>query len=113
MFPAARIGDTTTHDGNEVSGLIGPIPGAGLPTVFIEGLPAATAGCLASCSGLTKGGPAHPPPPVPPPIGPGSSTVTIGSLPVLRWAPSPDLGGCLALLGNPLYVKNRTVLIGG
>ncbi len=113
MFPAARIGDPITHDMLVPSGAIGPSP-AGPPPVLIEGLPAATVGCLCNCTGAVTGGVAHPPPPgPPPPIVSGSATVLINFTPAARWAPAPDTGGCGVFLGDPKLAATRKVLIGG
>lgn len=118
MFPAARKGDPITHDLIVPSGIIG-MPAAGpcpQPPVLIEGMPAAHVGCIAICSGVTSGGPIHPPVPTPPfgtPIVKGSLTVMIHGMPAARWFPAPDLAGCGVMLGMPPLAAARTTLIGG
>lgn len=114
-FPAARVGDPTTHDLLVPSGTVGPpiSPPAGGP-VMIEGMPAAEVTCTVICSGATSAGPAHPPPPgVPVPVVMGSPTVLINGKPAARWAPSGDIGACGVFLGDPKLTATRTVLIGG
>ena len=114
MFPPARIGDPITHDGLVPCGAIGPAPAGPPQTVLIEGMPAATVGCVTACTGLTSAGPAHPPPPGPPPvIVKGSTTVLIGGMPAARWSPAPDVGACGVFLGDPKLMAMRTVKIGG
>jgi len=119
MFPAARIGDPITHDQLVPCGVIVPNPGA-LPTVFIEGLPAAKVGDKCACTGVISAPPfvAHPPIPPPhpasfPPIVKGSTTVFINGLPAARWAPAPDLAVCGVFLGDAKLAATRRVLIGG
>jgi uncharacterized Zn-binding protein involved in type VI secretion len=118
-FPAAREGDTVTHDLVVPAGVIAPplIPcPPTLGPVLIEGLPAAHVGCSVLCSGATSLAPIHPPPPPgvpPPPIVTGSATVLIHGLPAARWAPSGDLSACGAFLGDPKLAPSRRVLIGG
>lgn len=112
MFPAARIGDTITHDMIAPCGVIGPAP-AGPSTVLIEGMPAATLGCITACTGVISAGLAHPPPPAPGAIAKGSMTVLIGGLPAARWAPAPDVGACGVFLGDPKLIGTRTTFIGG
>lgn len=116
MFPAARLGDTVTHDMLVPSGVIAPplVPPVASP-VLIEGMPAAYVTCTAVCTGATSAGLAHPPPPpgVPPvPIILGSPTVPINGMPAARWAPSGDTTACGAFLGDPKLAAMRTVLIG-
>jgi len=118
MFPAARIGDPITHDMLVPSGVIGPQAPAPCPfcaamPVMIEMMPAAHVGCCCMCSGVTSGGPIHPPIPGPqPPIVKGSATVLIHNMPAARWAPSLDVGACGVFLGDPKLAATRTVLIG-
>lgn len=92
MPPAARVGDPTGHPG-----VIAP---PGVPTVLIEGLPAATVGTMHTCS--------FPPPAVhpPSPISTGSTTVLIGGMPAARVG---DVAGC----GAPIISGAPTVIIGG
>lgn len=111
MFFPARLGDTISHDGVVVAGVIMPATGA-VATVLIEGQPAATAGCLYTCNGLTAGGPAHPPLPAPVPIIGGTQTVIVQGFPLLRWSPAPDLTPCGAMLGDPKMSATRTVTVG-
>ena len=115
MFPAARIGDPITHDQIVPCGTIA-VP-AGPPTVIVEGLPAATVGCLCMCTGAISAPPfiIHPPPPVTPPIPivKGSTTVLINGMPAARWFPGPDLAACGVFLGDLKLAAMRTVLIGG
>jgi uncharacterized Zn-binding protein involved in type VI secretion len=116
MFPAARVGDPITHDQLVPCGVIGPGAGAA-SRVVIEGLPAATVGCLCVCSGAISAPPGivHPPPPLTPPtpIMKGSATVLIGGMPAARWTPAPDAGGCGVFLGDMKLMATRRVLIGG
>ncbi len=72
----------------------GPVLPAGVPTVLIESLPAATVGCMCQCVG---------PPDV---IAQGSATVLIGGQPAARIGDATAHGGMLTL-GAP------TVIIGG
>jgi len=93
MKPAARVGDPTGHPG--------AIAGPGVPTVLIQGMPAAVVGDLHSCAMPPTAGP-HPPTPFPM----GSVTVLIGGRPALRMG---DMSGC----GAPIVLGATTVLIGG
>jgi uncharacterized Zn-binding protein involved in type VI secretion len=114
-FPAARVGDPTTHDLLVPSGTVGPpvSPPKGGP-VLVEGMPAAEVTCTVICSGATSAGPAHPPPPgVPVPVIMGSPTVLINGKPAARWAPSGDIGACGVFLGDQKLLATRTVLVGG
>ncbi|MBC7775233.1 MAG: PAAR domain-containing protein [Phycisphaerae bacterium] len=96
MPPAARVGDMhvcpmqnpgpTPHVG-------GPIMPPGLPTVMINGMPAATVGNMCTCTG---------PPDV---ILQGSTTVLIGGKPAARMGDSTAHGGQITV-GSP------TVMIG-
>lgn len=89
---AARITDKTGHPGF--------ISGPGVPTVLIEGLPAAVAGDLHACSF---------PPPTPHPATPiigGSGSVLIGGRPAARQG---DVVGC----GAPIVSSCKTVTVGG
>lgn len=93
MPPAARVSDPTGHPG-----VIGP---PGVPTVLIEGRPAATVGTPHICS--------FPPPAVHPPsalLPPGCPTVLIGGQPAARVG---DMSAC----GAPIVSGAPTVLIGG
>ena len=115
MFPAARIGDPITHDMVVPCGVIGP-PTGPMPTVFIEGMPAAYVSCTCNCTGAIASGAVHPPmPPTgpPPPIVKGSTTVFICGMPAARWAPSGDMAACGVFLGNPALTATRTTFIGG
>ncbi len=116
MFFAARKLDTLTHDMLVPSGIIGPpISGpcpAGGP-VLIEGLPAAHANCTAVCTGAISAGLVHPPPPgPPPPVAMGSPTVYVHGMPLSRWVPSGDTGGCGCFLGDPKLMATRRTLVG-
>ena len=116
LFPAARQGDTATHDMTAPSGVIGPPVSGPCPkgTVLIEGLPAAHISCVVACSGASGGGVIHPPLPSPPnPIVMGSRTVLIHNKPAARTAASGDLTLCTAQLGNLAQASYRSVLIGG
>lgn len=95
MGLAARVGDATNHPGT--------IAGPGVPTVRIEGSPAAVArgGAMHTCSFPPPAGP-HPPTPFPM----GSTSVTIGGMPALR---VNDLAGC----GASIVQGSPTVTIGG
>lgn len=115
MFPAARIGDPISHDQILPAGTIAsPV---GPPTVIIEGLPAATVGCLCACTGAISALPGimHPPPPLfpPSPIAKGSATVLINGMPAARWFPAPDVAACGVFIGDSKLTATRTVLIGG
>ena len=94
MPPAARMGDPTGHPG--------AIGGPGVPTVLIEGRPAATVGTMHACTFPPPAGP-HPPSPIAPP---GCPTVLIGGMPAARMG---DLAAC----GAPIIAGAATVLIGG
>ena len=72
----------------------GPIIGPGVPTVLIEGLPAAVVGDSITCVGPPDG------------IIMGSGTVMIGGKPAARMGDSTAHGGTI-VLGAP------TVIIGG
>ena len=88
MANAARVTDPTPHPG-----VVGP---TGVPTVLINGLPAATvASSLHICS--------FPPPAVhpPTPFVPGSTSVFIGGSPALRVG---DVSGC----GAPICSRDST-----
>lgn len=94
--PAARVGDTTAHGGVIV---------AGLPSVLINGAPAARVSDMHTCPAITGmvphvGGPI---------LAPGASTVLIGGLPAAR---SADLASCA---GPPDAVSSGSpnVNIGG
>lgn len=93
MGPAARITDLTAHPGT--------IAGPGVPTVLINGLPAAVAGDLHTCA-FPPPAPPHPPTP----FAIGSKTVFIGARPALRIG---DLSGC----GAPIISGSINVIIGG
>ena len=113
MFEPARIGDPITHDMLVPSGAIGPPLGLPMPSVVIEGQPAANAACTVLCTSVTSAGPAHPPTPLPVPIVKGSATVLICGAPAVRWSPGPDFGPCGAFIGDPKLAFLRTVKIGG
>lgn len=85
--PAARVGDM--HICPLVNGLVphvgGPILPAGVPTVLIQGMPAATLGTMCTCTG---------PPDV---IVMGSGTVLIGGMPAARMGDSTAHGGSIIL----------------
>jgi uncharacterized Zn-binding protein involved in type VI secretion len=92
MPPAARVADQTSHPG--------VIAGPGVPTVLLEGMPAAVVGDLHACS-------FPPPPPHPPtPIALGSATVLIGGRPAARVG---DAVGC----GATIVRGAATVMVGG
>jgi hypothetical protein len=113
-FPAARIGDSVTHDRVTPSGLIGePLRGPFADSVLIEHQEAAHVACTVLCNGATAQGPAHPPPPAPALILTGSLTVLIHGRAAARWDPSQDIGGCMVFLGKAAEAATRTVLIGG
>lgn len=93
MPNAARVGDPTPHPG-----IVAP---PGVPTVLINGMPAATvAASQHICS--------FPPPAVhpPTPFVLGSMTVLIGGSPALRMG---DMSGC----GAPILMGSLNVVIGG
>jgi uncharacterized Zn-binding protein involved in type VI secretion len=91
-LPAARITDTSTHGGT----ILGP----GIPTVIIEGMPAATMGDTHLC-----GLPPNVHRPTSSPFIEGSMSVLIGGKPALRVG---DRTGC----GATVMVGSSTVLIG-
>jgi uncharacterized Zn-binding protein involved in type VI secretion len=93
MPPAARMGDVTGHPGTIMSGV---------PTVLIEGRPAATVGTLHTCTLPPPVGP-HPPSTILPP---GCPTVLIGGQFAARMG---DMAGC----GAPIVSGAVTVRIGG
>jgi uncharacterized Zn-binding protein involved in type VI secretion len=118
MFPAARIGDSITHDQLVPSGIIGPPMPGRIPTVLIEYLPAAVLGDFVTCTGALSVGIAHPPQAGPPPSTPpsvpiikGSATVLINFMPAARWI--VDMSACGVFLGDSKLAATRTVLIGG
>lgn len=97
MPPAARIGDQhvcpmINPGGPPHTG--GPVVAAGVPTVLIEGRPAAVLGDTCVCAG---------PPDI---IITGSSTVLIGGKPAARMGDSTAHGGTITTGGS-------TVIIGG
>jgi uncharacterized Zn-binding protein involved in type VI secretion len=95
MPPAARVLDSTVHPGI--------ITAPGVPTVLIEGSPAAAVGTIHTClQPGPSGNPAHPPTP----FAKGSLTVLIGGTPALRVG---DMSSC----GAPIATGAATVLIGG
>lgn len=96
MSFAIRIGDM--HVCPLVTGNVphvgGPVSGPGVPTVLIEGMPAAVLGDMAVCTGP------------PDSLVKGSSSVMIGGKPAVR------VGDTTAHGGN-LVVGATTVMIGG
>ncbi|MGH3901216.1 MAG: PAAR domain-containing protein [Pseudonocardiaceae bacterium] len=103
MPPAARVGDPTGDlpEGPQQHPSPGVIGLPGVPTVLINGRPAATVGTLHTCS--------FPPPAVHPPnaiVPPGCPTVLIGGQPAARV-------GDLSLCGATITAGCNTVLIGG
>lgn len=93
MPNAARLLDATNHPGQ--------ITGPGVPTVRIEGQPAATQGDIHTCALPPLAGP-HPPNP----IIQGSTSVKIGGKPAARLG---DTCGC----GAMIVAGAATVRIGG
>lgn len=93
MAPAARLTDPTAHPG----AIIGPC----VPTVLIEGLPAAVA-FLSHHACAFPGLPPHPPNP----IVTGSKTVLIGGMPAARF-------GDTCLCGAGVIAGATRTLIGG
>ena len=93
MPAAARVGDPTDHPG-----LLG---GRGVPTVLVEGRPAATVGTPHACSAPSS--PPHPPTALLPP---GSRTVLVGGRPAARVG---DATGC----GATVATGATTVQVGG
>ncbi len=95
MPPAARINDM--HTCPMVTGTVphvgGPIMPPGAPTVFIGGLPAATVGSMATCTGP------------PDSIIAGSSSVFIGGMPAARMGDNTAHGGSIV-------AGEATVMIG-
>lgn len=91
--PAARVGDSTAFGG----AMLPP----GVPTVLIEGRPAAN--MLTMHTDVIPGTPA-PHPPMPGAM-PGSPTVLIGGAPAIRMG---DVCPC----GAPIILGAMTVLIG-
>ncbi len=72
----------------------GPVMPPGTPTVFIEGMPAATVGSLCTCTGP------------PDTIAKGSGTVMIGGKPAARMGDTTAHGGSIV-------VGSFRVIIGG
>ena len=94
---AARVGDMHTcpmQNPGPSPHVGGPVMPPGLPTVLIEGKPAATLGCQCVCAG---------PPDV---IIKGSSTVLIGGKPAARMGDTTAHGGQITM-------GSATVMIGG
>lgn len=109
MFPIARVGDPVTHDQNVPSGAI---TGPGVPTVLIEGQPAARMGDMATCTGAVTGAVVHPPqgpPPLPPPmpVAKASAKILVGGQPACRWL--VDVTGCGAFVGDARMAAARKV----
>jgi len=96
MPPAARMGDPTAHGGT-IS--------VGLPTVLIEGRPAARVGDMHTCSLVNILGDPHVGGPILPP---GSPTVLIGGMPAARMG---DLAQCNGPTDS-IAMGAPTVLIG-
>lgn len=96
MPAAARVGDM--HTCPMVTGTVphvgGPVMPAGVATVLIGGMPAATVGDMCTCTGP------------PDSIVMGSGTVLIGGKPAARMGDSTAHGGVI-VVGAP------TVIIGG
>jgi uncharacterized Zn-binding protein involved in type VI secretion len=95
MPPAARIGDMHTcpmSDGPKPH-VGGPVA-QGVPTVLIDGMPAATVGSLCTCVGP------------PDAVVKGSMTVYIGGQPAARM-------GDMTVHGGVITVGSPTVIIGG
>jgi uncharacterized Zn-binding protein involved in type VI secretion len=90
---SARIGDPTSHGGT--------LAPPGVPTVLIEGMPAAVMGGLHICAIP----PATPPHPTTTPIVAGSATVLIGGQPAARMGDS-------AACGATIVVGSTRVVIG-
>mgnify|MGYP001795962697 CR=1 FL=1 len=85
--PMVNPGSGTPHVG-------GPVMPAGVPTVLIEGMPAATVGSLCTCAGP------------PDSIVIGSATVMIGGQPAARMGDTTAHGG-------QIVAGAASVLIGG
>jgi len=92
MPAAVRVGDSSNHGGTVV--------GPGVPTVLIEGMPAAVMGDMHVCSLPPN---SHQPTASPFPA--GSATVLIGNKPALTTSDS-CICGAMAAVGAP------TVMIG-
>ena len=95
MPGAARVGDMHTcplSDGPKPH-VGGPVSGPGLPTVLIEGMPAAVVGDMCVCAGP------------PDTIAVGSATVLIGGKPAARM-------GDMTAHGGSIILGSLTVLIG-
>jgi uncharacterized Zn-binding protein involved in type VI secretion len=97
--PAARVSDMhtcplVTPGTPPVPHVGGPVLPPGVPTVLIEGLPAATVGSLCTCVGP------------PDTVAMGSMTVLIGGQPAARVGDTTVHGGSI-VMGCP------TVIIGG
>lgn len=96
MPPAARVNDF--HTCPMVTAFVphvgGPVIPPGVPTVLIGGMPAATVGSLATCSGP------------PDTIMAGSMTVLIRGMPAARQ-------GDLTAHGGKIVAGSPTVFIGG
>ena len=87
MHTCPMVTGTVPHVG-------GPILPPGAPTVFIEGIPAARMGDMATCTGP------------PDTIVQGSSTVLIEGMPAARM-------GDMTAHGGQIVVGSPTVMIGG
>lgn len=97
MPPAARVSDMHTCPMVNPGGAPhagGPVLPPGIPTVLIEGLPAARVGDMAACSGP------------PDTLVAGSGTVLIGGVPAARSGDSTAHGGTIV-------AGSGTVMIGG
>lgn len=98
--PAARVGDMHTCPmqtpavPSPIPHVGGPISPPGAPTVLIGGMPAATMGDMAICTGP------------PDTIAKGSATVMIGGRPAARLGDTTAHGGVISV-GCP------TVMVGG
>jgi uncharacterized Zn-binding protein involved in type VI secretion len=93
MPAAARVGDPTSHPGSVLP--------PGVPTVLVEGMPAAVVGGSTVCTMPPPSGP-HGVTPIMPP---GSKTVLIGGQPAARVR---DRAGC----GQTIVRGATQVLIG-
>lgn len=109
-FPAAREGDTTTHDKVAPSGAIGAPATSAKGPVLIEGAAGASINAALVCSGDLAAGKQHDN--LPGQIKSGSGTVLLHGQPLARWFSSGDAGTCGVVFGSP-DAAGRTVHVGG
>jgi uncharacterized Zn-binding protein involved in type VI secretion len=107
-FPPARATTCATHDFAVVSGAVSDTN----PHVLSHGLQVAAVGTKVACTGLTMGGPVHPPAPNGPIFAVGAALVLGGGKPAARESPSGDIITCSSQCGLPVHLP-QMVEIGG